>query len=241
MLGAMANSAVGNNAAAANLASEAAKLRPYSVEMQMASAVIQSRAGTSPVDTAGGNGADVSAWSNIVKLSPNSANTLVSLNANSGNFAAVASLADIARIEWPEQKIAPYALLARNGPGAEFGKALIASTNIAYAKAVVGDVNAAQKHMAIVREKVTSLIISDGEETPLANKFPEKLFDQFLNVVDARIAVSEGRVEDARSLIADLAPQKTAAFAELNKAIGLAEAKNKDIDNIDQKYCIPNF
>lgn len=215
LLRAIAQLSLGAKPEAAALAERTSALRPYSLQVQMASALIQHKA--RPV------GSELpSPWSDLLRLAPSWGSRLISQEAEIGNFASVSEIADSVSVEWPKGPVTPVAFFQTRGVGAELTTALITSLDIAYARATSGDMAGANTQLNLVRKKLANIDDGSASGSPILKLVNDRIVEPYARLIEARVAVSEGRIDDARSKIASGEIIANAATMEFIKAAGAA-------------------
>jgi len=228
LLRALAKAGAGELEEAARLADEAKALRPYAVQVQFAAAMVRHAA--RPIGQP-----SASPWGELIRLEPGLRRLTIGREAEVANFVGVVEAAKAAPIVWPDKPVGPYALLVTQGPGAEFASALDASVHLAYAQAATGDAAASRRTIALVREKLAGMAsipkkIDAAATTtapPAADPMIElaKAFvEPRLRLAEARIALAEGRTEEAREAVIGPKLAMNAATLELLDALAKAGA-----------------
>jgi hypothetical protein len=194
LLRAIAKFSLGEKQEAVALAEQTSALRPYALQVQMASALIRHKGRPVGVQSA-------SPWADLLRLAPTWGSRLMAQEAEIGNFASVAKIADSVLIEWPKGPITPFAFLQRQGVGAELTEALLTSLHVAYARAASGDAIGAQAELDLISNKLAE--VDDGSEgaSPILKIVTDRIVDPYARLIEARIAISEGQIEDARAKI----------------------------------------
>ena len=229
----------GDSAAALPLADRAASQRPFAVQVQMAAAMVRetARHGDAAVDPQ---------WPALVRLQPELASSLISLESSLGRYDSAIAIARAAPLRAP--------LLARDEEGANkfaalgrHGEALLMSASagydLAYALAATGDVKGARAELETARATYRQLTgapvipaaavdpgaTSAGEPTPAPRPAPAlslagSLFATRERLVEARIALAEGRVAEAEKLAEEPLPFGAPA-RDLHAAIAVAKGE----------------
>ncbi|ATW04499.1 hypothetical protein [Sphingorhabdus sp. YGSMI21] len=223
LLRAIAQFSFGQRQEAVALAEEASALRPYALQVQMVSAMIRHRG--RPVGEQ-----SASPWADLLKLAPSWGNRLLAQEAEIGNFAAVSEIADSSAIEWPEGPISAFTFLQRQGPGLALTGALLSSLHIAYAHSIDGDTIAARSQLDLIGEKLATLDNGSEENMGIMKILSERIVDPYARLVEARMALSEGRVEDARAKIGSGQIVANAATLEFLQAAEEASQDNAPIE-----------
>lgn len=221
-----------NVAAALPLAERAAAQRPFAVQVQMAAAMVReaARHSDATIDPK---------WPNLVRLQPELAANLIRLEISLGRYESAIAVARAApqrapRLSRDEEGANTFAALGRHG------EALLTSTmagyDLAYAMAASGDVKGARAELESARATYAQL--SGGGVVPAAvaaappseagaprETVPSKantLFAPQERLVEARIALAEGRIDEAEKLAKDPLPFNAPA-RDLHKAIVAAK------------------
>ena len=203
----------GDSKAALPLADRAAAQRPHAVQVQMAAAMVRetARHGDAAVDPQ---------WPALVRLQPELASTLISLETSLGRYDSAIAIGKAAPLNAP--------LLARDEEGADkfaalgrHGQALLAGASagydLAYALAATGDVAGARAAIAAARgtyHKLTGAAVfpATAEAGPAlksaepGSSAASSLFAPRERMVEARIALTEGRIADAEKLVSEPLP-----------------------------------
>lgn len=219
LLEAMVNTSLGNNEEAVNLAEQAAKLRPYARQVQLASAMIKHSA--RPIGEK-----SPAPWDGLLRISPDFADGILLREAEIGNFQAVARVAETVNIKWPEKAPTPYLLLSNNGLGSQWMNSLISTMHIAYAKAAIGESEEAERHIATITEKLESVSSEDKSENQILTAIREKMVNPYLATIEARIALSKGENDKVITIVSDEGLAQNAATLELMNAISQSEINN---------------
>ena len=228
LLRALAKAGAGELDEAARLADEAKALRPYAVQVQFAAAMVRHAA--RPIREP-----SPSPWGELIRLEPGLRRLTIGREAEVANFAGVVEAAKAAPIAWPDKPVGPYALLATQGPGAEFASALDASVHLAYAQAATGDVAASRETIALVREKIAGMTAAPKKIPAAAESAAPTAVDPMieltkafveprLRLAEARIALAEGRTDEAREAVIGPKLAMNAAALELVEALAKAGA-----------------
>lgn len=213
----------GDSAAALPLANRAAAQRPFAVQVQMAAAMVResARYGDAAVDPQ---------WPALVRLQPELASSLISLETSQGRYDSAIAIAGASPqraqlLSRDEEGVDKFAALGRHGDALLAGAG--ASYDLAYAMATTGDVAGARREMAAARATYRQLtgapVIPAGVE-PDAKLAPGEpsavstLFAPRERLVEARIALAEGRSADAEKLASQPLPFGAPA-RDLQKAI----------------------
>lgn len=204
---------------AAVLARAAIKTRPYSLQILMGAANILQAARRA------GDGT-VSPWLAAIPLEPALTASAVSSEAQLGNFAAVISFAENVGTAWPTEPLPPYS----NGDdenSLNFLNGLTVSLDNAYARAATGDVSGARATLAVMKEKMAPAMatpdpnVGNGYMVPIRNRIT-RFVEARENQINARIAVGEGRTNEALALLVGAQLPRDAATVELLTALAAA-------------------
>lgn len=211
------------------LAERAATQRPYAIQVQMVAAMVRetARHADEAIDPR---------WPALVRLQPELASSLISLETAQGRYASAIAIADAAASRNP--------VLARDEEGADkfaalgrHGQALLiaagASYDLAFARAAQGDIAGARAELEGARAVYRQLsgapvypAAAQGDPTLQAASEspaqPNSLFAPRERLVEAQIALAEGRVADAETLMKEGMPAGAQANA-LQRAIIVAK------------------
>jgi hypothetical protein len=206
----------GKAAEAVPLADRAADRRPFAVQVQMAAAMIR--------ETARHTDATVDPqWARLVRLQPELGSTLISLETSLGRYDSAIAIARTAPLRAPQ--------LARDEEGADkfaalgrHGTALLAAAragyDLAYARAATGDAAGARAALDTARATYRQLsgamvtpaeaardeaLSADSAAAPVATP-ASGLFAPQERMVEARIALAEGRFAEAEKLAKEQLP-----------------------------------
>ena len=217
LLRALALVQAGDTATAVPLAARAAAQRPYAVQVQLAAAMVRetARHGDASVDPQ---------WPGLVRLQPELGASLISLETSLGRYDSAIAIAEAAPLRTP--------LLARDEEGANVfaalgrhGQAMMSSAaagyDLAYVRAAKGDVAGARAELDTARATyrqltgapvMPSAVVPDAKaaaapitDQPLTTE-PASLFALQERMVEARIALAEGRIADAEKLAKEPLP-----------------------------------
>ena len=191
--------------AAAPLARAALEARPYSLQVQNGAVRILQ------ATRRAGDGS-TSPWLAALALEPELIANAVSSEAELGNFAAVIALAKGVEVKQPTVPVADY------GPeGREISNNLLLSIMLsietAYAQAAIGDAAGAKATFAAAKEQTVPLMVA-----PTFQRF----FDSYEKQVNARVAIAEGRTNEALAMIIGAQLPTNAATIELLTALNKA-------------------
>lgn len=220
LLRSMALTMNGKMTEARALAETAMAARPYSLEVQATGAQLLIL--TRP---AGDKGA--SPWARVSRLEPAVSRSIFRDKIKQGAFGEALTLRADVTPQWPEEPIKAFQLLFQNDQSRKFLMAAILTLDIAYAQAATGDVIGAKAQIDIVHAKLASVIVPETNGMPDAHsaQIMEKTKEYFASSarrVEARMAVSEKRVDDAIALIVGASLPKDSISAELLRALKLA-------------------
>jgi len=234
LLRALALTQQGDSAAAVPLATRAAEQRPFALQVQMAAAMIRetARHGDASVDPQ---------WDRLVRLSPELASSLITLETSLGRYDSAVAIARAAPLRAPllardEEGASKFAALGRHG------RALLASTtagyDLAYALAATGDVAGARAELDKARATYRQLsgapvmpAVAAGDAGLASDAVPEAapakpntLFAPQERMVEARIALAQKRIADAERLAKEPLPFSAPA-RDLHAAIIAAKGE----------------
>lgn len=204
LMRALALAQAGDTAAALPLAAKASAARPYAMPIQMNAAMVREAV----------NRADPAVavdWPRLTRLQPEFAATIVSLEVSRDNYAGAVALAKATPLHPP--------VLTDGGKGAQpfealgqHGRQLLdtarAGHDLAYAMAATGDVTGARAMLAKAGEGYQRL--SGAAIMPAAASSPAARSDLFApqaRLVEARIALAEGRLAVAEALAKEPLPK----------------------------------
>jgi hypothetical protein len=201
------------------LARAAAQTRPYSLQILNGVAKILQASRTA------GDGS-ASPWLSAIPLEPAMAVTAVSNEAELGNFAAVVSLSDGVKLDWPVKPLMSFGL-GSDENSSNLLSALMVSLDSAYARAATGDTQGAKDTLAVMKEKMAPALAMPVDDKGASFTTPIRdLMNQFVDLrqkqIDARIAVAEGRTNDALAMLVGAQLPRNAATVELLTALGKA-------------------
>lgn len=228
----------GESAAALPLADRAAAQRPFAVQVQMAAAMVRetARHGDASIDPQ---------WAALVRLQPELAASLITLETSLGRYDSAIAIAEVAPLRAPR--------LSRDEDGANIfaalgrhGQAMLASAsagyNLAYARAAKGDVTGARAELetarAVYRQLSGAPVIpavveadasSNSGDAPAATTAKTgTLFATQERLVEARIALAEQRLADAEKLAKEPLPAGAPA-RDLHSAIIAAKGEKAPV------------
>lgn len=223
LLRALAKAETGDGEAAAALAREAAAARPYAMSVQfVAAAVIQS---TRPIGEP-----SPSPWDGLVRLEPDAAVAALASEAAVGNFAGVRALRPAIALNWSDTRPNPAQVFGRPGP--DFTTLMLAAFNSAYAHAVVGESEAAHAEIAAVEAALAEArtpAAAGGatgavrlEYTRQTLAVADSYLETYRKLVDLRLAVAEGRPQQALDDLVGTRLPDSPATLELLEALAAA-------------------
>lgn len=222
LLRAMALVQSDKSAEALPLAEKAMQLRPYALQVQMAAAMIRDAART-PATAA------QSPWDNLLRIMPEAAPSLIAREVDLGNFEAATRIADHAPINvMPRKSLTKTSSLADAVQGATIDiRKLSGALDLAFAYAATGNLAKAREHMEFARDGFSSPSkpLVANAVTPSATvgtSAIERLLAPKIALAEARIAVAEGRVDEARRAAIGKLPASAATVA-LYHAIAAAD------------------
>ena len=229
----------GDSAAALPLAERAAAQRPFAVQVQMAAAMVRetARHGDAAVDPQ---------WPALVRLQPELGSSLISLETSLGRYDSAIAIARAAPLRAPllsrnEEGANKFAALGRHGQALMAGAS--AGYDLAYALAATGDVKGARAELETVRATYRQLTgaavlpapaAGDPALEPTAAPAPapsqaSSLFAPRERLVEARIALAEGRIADAEKLASEPLPFGAPSRDLHNAVIAAKGEKNPPI------------
>lgn len=196
LLRALALRETGDAAGAGRLAAEAAAARPYSLAVQQAAAQIR-QAG------------DAAGWLAAGRLQPEFGAMALFRAAKAGAFADVIAAGAYTSIEWP-----PHATGRDAAPAAQMiqllVKPLILSLDLAQARAATGDPAGARALLAETRRQVETWrpdpAAKDAAMATAAFQPLARLLEVRGRAVEARVALAEGRRDEALAIAAGPMP-----------------------------------
>jgi len=214
LLRAIAHAQLGEDSRAAGLAQAAMARRPYSSQIQQIGGDIIHA-------TAGGNGAIKPDWTMAMRLDPLASASVLLREAEVGNFAAVRALRSSVTLNWPDKAPGAYALLARDPGGIGLMTALLVSLHTAYAYAATGAPDDARKALAEVQDRMRALQPAEPAKTaaPDLRALLQDAVTTKTRQVNARIAVAEGKYNEAIAAMVGAGLPKDAATLELIAAL----------------------
>jgi len=222
LLRAMALVQSDRSADALALADKAAALRPYALQVQMAAAMVRDAARTPATGAA-------NPWDGLLRIMPEFAPSLIAREVDMGNFSSAVRIAEYAPLRLTP-KLSPTA----GGPPANLIESLTVklstlngALDLAYAYAATGKPNLARQNVELAR---AGFALATGTVAPVSvmptgtagSSFMETLLAPKIALVEARIAVAEGNVGDARRTALGKLPV-SAATVELFHAVAAAD------------------
>lgn len=232
LLRSIAYNDLGNKAESLALAEASASKRPFAVEVQWAATTLRSANGESRADPA--------IWSNILKLDPASRTLHSQMSQKPDDLAAIAKDAGVPTVVFA--KAPPLQTLLVDGAHIaritdEWGAPISKAMTTAYALAANGKSDAARAWVNAARvalEAASSLDSANGGEknantvdnvyAPLLQIVRASNFDPMVKLIDARIAVTEGRLPEAAGLIKDMQLRSTPVTEEFYASYATARA-----------------
>lgn len=210
MLRAMALLAKGDKDRALALARSASEARPYSSRVQRLTADIVHAAGGRPD------------WSRAARLDPASTLTAFLRSAEVGNWTEVLALRNSVSAPWPETIPNAYVLLAPRGNG-ELLAAVMVAMHSSYALAATGRPAEAKSELESLRARLKAVatpLTKDGKKDgPDVGQLLLTVLEGQFRMTEARIAVAEGRTDDALARIVAQPLPKTASAVDLLTAL----------------------
>ncbi len=201
------------------LARAAMEIRPHSLQILNGAAKILQ------TSRAAGDGS-TSPWLPAIPLEPAIAATAMSNEAELGNFVAVVSLSERVEPEWPTKPLMSFGL-GSDESSSNFLSALMVSLDLAYARAATGDPQGAQATLTVMKEKMAPALAMPTDKEGKAFTTPIRdLMNKFIEVrqrqIDARIAIADGRTNEALAMLVGAQLPRNAATVELLTALGKA-------------------
>lgn len=201
------------------LARAAIETRPYSLQ------IVNGAAKILHASRSAGDGS-ASPWLSAIAMEPAMAATAVTNEAELGNFAAVVSLSEGLELVWPAKPLTSFGIGSDENTS-NLLSALMVSLDSAYARAATGDVPGAQSTLAVMKEKMAPALAMPTDDKGVAYKSPfSDIFTKFIELrqkqIDARIAIAEGRTNDALGMLVGAQLPRNAATVELLTALGKA-------------------
>lgn len=235
LMRALARAAADDAAGARTLASQAMEARPYALDVQRVGASILQFAATPDARAS---------YAGLARLDPDAATMLLIREAQAGHYAQVVKLRAAVTPDWPATRLTPVAL-AINAP--EVGRllgAMIVTLDTAYARAATGDPAGARRDLAEVRARVADLrpqvpvpAAPSKDQTaspPAATSAPPAaaqpdtsdpltmFTESRARQIETRIAVAEGRTDEAIAALVAAPMPRNAATVELLTALKAA-------------------
>lgn len=226
LLRAIALNDEGKGAEAIGLAEAAAAQRPFALEVQRIASMLRAANSDQPGDQA--------IWLQLGQIDPATRSLSVQLGRGPENFASLAASAGEPLIVLPSAPSIDD--IIRSGGNAtpllsEWSAAVTTPMTTAYALAATGDNVGARNWMTATRLALTPVDASgddakkqsDGLTGLLRDTTRSSIFAPMEKIVEARIAISEGRLEEARSVATDkvflsspMTEEFYSAYAEAN-------------------------
>ena len=211
LLRALAKAGLGETAEAAELAGQAASLRPYALQIQLAASAIRGEART--------DDASLAEASQVLRLEPRAATQLILRAHDRGDFAAVRRLAPEGLMLWGgSEDDAPAKRFVIQIDNA-FLNALAATFSVAYAEAVAGHGDLARQRMEEVRARLALLSAGGNAGAEITKVMSDRIAAPRFTQVEARLALEEEGPEAALARIVDAGLPADAATLELFTAL----------------------
>lgn len=227
LLRAIALNDQGKGTEAVAIAEAAAAQRPFALEVQRIASMLRAANSQQPGDTA--------IWRHLGQIDPATRSLSAQLGSGPEDFAALAASAGEPAVELP----GPPSIDAIMNSGGnatpllgEWNAAVTAPMTTAYALAATGDSAGARAWVDATRVALTPAEVetedkkkqSTGLVGLLRDMTRSSIFAPMEKVVEARIAISEGRLEDARTVVSDKAFRASALTEEFYSAYAAANA-----------------
>lgn len=234
LLRALALNETGERDAALTLAQDAAAKRPFSLEVQRAAAMLRAANGDNP--------SDGTIWHHVNRIDPATRGLSSQLASKPGDLAALAASAGTPAVVMPKAP-SMQAIMASNGNVtqllSEWSAPVNGAMTKAYALAANGQPNAARDWVEATRaalaaaEPAQSDAKSDDDDTKnaapsgglvglLVQMARTGGFDPMAELIDARIAISEGRLSDAAAALDGKQLRSTPVTEEFHAAYAAA-------------------
>ena len=214
LLTALAKAGLGQTDEAARLAGEAAALRPYALQVQLAAWAIGS-------NTAHGKAAAPGVDSRqLLRLEPRAATQMILSAYRDGDFAAVRELAPagLATVhEASDDSVKPLPVLARIDDA--FLNGLAATLAVAYADAAAGDGAGARQKLEEARVQVATATAGSGAGERLTKVLSDQIMVPRVALVEARLALEEEGPQAALAKIVGAKLPADAASLDLFRAV----------------------
>ncbi|MDJ0642804.1 MAG: hypothetical protein QNJ15_08295, partial [Erythrobacter sp.] len=211
---------------AAPLIEKAAAERPFAVQIQRVAALLRRTHG----DAATTGGADI--WADVVTIDPRS-RELAERAGNAPEETDFQALREELEAEPLDLPSFPSLAGNRNVELGEvvnqWGQSHFSAATLAYAQAATGDSDAAQSTLNDIRtslESSSQSVDEDGstKSNPIAVLIASRTIEPRMELAEMRLAVSEGRLEDASARIREAKLEKNALTSELHSAFASANS-----------------
>lgn len=222
LLRAMALVQLDRSAEAQALADKAVALRPYALQVQMAAAMVRDAARTPA--TGGSN-----PWDGLLSIAPEFAPALIAREVDMGNFASAVRIGEHAPLRLTPRPaatkdISPASLMQSVSVKLS---TLNGALDLAYAHAATGQLAKAREHLELARAgfalaSETTAPVSLTATGTAGTGLMEQLLAPKIALVEARIAVAEGNMGEARRKAMGKLPS-SAATVNLFHAIAAAD------------------
>lgn len=225
---------LGDKAGSLALAEAAVAKRPYAVEVQWAATMLRSANGAKPADPV--------IWGDLLRIDPDARQLLAQISKKSEDLASIAANAGLPKVVF--SKTPPLQTLLVDGASIaritdDWAAPISQAMTTAYALAAHGKPDAARGWVTAAREALDAAS-SDGNTNgekeganagesvyaPLLQIVRSSNFDPMVKLVDARIAVAEGRLTDAAGLVADMRMHSTPVTEEFHASYAAARVAN---------------
>ena len=217
LLRAIAFAETGRRDQALVLAEKAATLRPYAVEVQRAATLLR---GDLRDDTL----AKKDLWARFVQLDPGSRDMVARIEVKGGDWARIVELDDGELPTFAAPAFADNPLALDKNAVMQWLTGFQDAMHRAYAHAALGHSEHARAIVRTTEAAVAALAIPEQGAKPaatalLAPLLTSKIVAPMAAHVEARIAINEGRIEDARALMAGK-EMSGSTGADLQAALG---------------------
>ena len=211
LLRALAKAGLGDTAEAAQLAGQAASLRPYALQIQLAASAIRGEARS--------DDASLAEADRVLRLEPRAAAQLILRAHDRGDFAAVRRLAPGGPMLWGDSEAdTPARRFVIQLDNAFLG-ALAATFAIAHAEAAAGHGDLARQRMEEVRARLALLSASGSAGAKVTKVMSDRIAEPRFALVEARLALEEEGPEAAMARISSASLPIDAATLALFEAI----------------------
>lgn len=211
LLRALAKAGLGETADAAELAGQAASLRPYALQVQLAASAIRGAAKSDDATLAEAN--------QVLRLEPRAATQLILRAHDRGDFAAVRRLAPDGPMLWGESEgdtpAKRFVIQLDNA----FLNALAATLSVAYAEAAASNGDRARQRLEEVRARLALLSASGNAGAEITKVMSDRIAGARFAQVEARLALEEQGPEAAMAETTKVSLPADAASLELFEAI----------------------